>query len=91
MSEVMEREVLQKVQPILLDMVREIDRVCRENGIRYILRQSRKSVHTNSLLFTPVHLCTGIRYDKVIMSEKAQRERQHVARRKVATFTKNSK
>ena len=33
----MEREVLQKVQPILLDMVKEIDRVCKENGIRYFL------------------------------------------------------
>lgn len=33
----MEREVLLKVQPILLDMVKEISRVCEENGIRYFL------------------------------------------------------
>ncbi len=33
----MEREVLQRVQPILLDMVKEINRVCEENGIRYFL------------------------------------------------------
>lgn len=33
----MEREVLEKVQPILLDMVREISRVCEENGIRYFM------------------------------------------------------
>ena len=32
----MEREVLQKVQPILLDMVKEISRVCEENDIRYL-------------------------------------------------------
>lgn len=33
----MEQEVLKKVQPILLDMVKEIKRVCDENGIRYFL------------------------------------------------------
>jgi len=33
----MEREVLQRVQPILLDMLRDIARVCEENGIRYFL------------------------------------------------------
>lgn len=33
----MEQEVLQKVQPILLEMVKEIKRVCDENGIRYFL------------------------------------------------------
>lgn len=33
----MDRETLKKVQPILLDMVREISRVCEENGIRYFL------------------------------------------------------
>ena len=33
----MEREVLAKVQPILLDMVKEIARVCEENDIHYFL------------------------------------------------------
>ena len=33
----MEREVLQKVQPILLDIAREIKRVCEENDIRYFM------------------------------------------------------
>ena len=33
----MEREVLQKVQPILLDMLREIHRVCTEHQIPYVL------------------------------------------------------
>lgn len=33
----MERDVLQKVQPILLDMLRDIARVCEENDIRYFL------------------------------------------------------
>lgn len=33
----MEREMLQKVQPILQDMLKEIKRVCDENGIRYFL------------------------------------------------------
>lgn len=33
----MEREVLRRVQPILLDMLKEIHRVCQENGIRYFL------------------------------------------------------
>lgn len=33
----MEREVLMKVQPILLDMVKEIARVCEENDIHYFL------------------------------------------------------
>ncbi len=33
----MEREVLKKVQPVLLDMVREIRRVCEENDIHYFL------------------------------------------------------
>ena len=33
----MEQDVLQKVQPILLDMVKEISRVCEENNIRYFL------------------------------------------------------
>ena len=33
----MERKVLAKVQPILLDMVKEISRVCEENDIHYFL------------------------------------------------------
>lgn len=33
----MDRETLKKVQPILLDMLKEIKRVCDENGIRYFL------------------------------------------------------
>ncbi len=33
----MERNVLERVQPILLDMVREISRVCEENGLHYFL------------------------------------------------------
>ena len=33
----MERALLEKVQPILLDMLREIDRVCKENDIHYFL------------------------------------------------------
>lgn len=33
----MEKEVLRKVQLVQLEMLREIDRVCRENGIRYFL------------------------------------------------------
>ena len=33
----MEREVLQKVQPILLEIALEIQRVCEENGIRYMM------------------------------------------------------
>lgn len=33
----MEQEVLRKVQPILLEMLKEIRRVCDENGIRYFL------------------------------------------------------
>jgi len=33
----MDRETLEKVQPILLDIAREIKRVCEENGIRYFL------------------------------------------------------
>lgn len=33
----MEQSVLKRVQPVLLEMLREIDRVCQENGIRYFL------------------------------------------------------
>jgi len=33
----MEREVLERVQPVLMEMLREIVRVCEENGIHYIL------------------------------------------------------
>ena len=33
----MEREVLEKVQPILLEIALEIRRVCEENGIRYFM------------------------------------------------------
>jgi len=33
----MEREILARVQPVLLEMLEEIDRVCRENHIRYFL------------------------------------------------------
>lgn len=33
----MERETLARVQPVLLEMLEEIDRVCRENRIRYFL------------------------------------------------------
>lgn len=33
----MEQDVLKRVQPILLDMLKEISRVCEENGIRYFL------------------------------------------------------
>lgn len=33
----MEQEVLKKVQPVLLEMLREIDRVCKENDISYFL------------------------------------------------------
>ena len=33
----MEKEVLEKVQPILLEMAKDIARVCDENGIRYFL------------------------------------------------------
>lgn len=33
----MEREVLLKVQPVLLEITKEIKRVCDENGIRYFL------------------------------------------------------
>lgn len=33
----MEQEVLKKVQPILLEMLKDIQRVCDENGIRYFL------------------------------------------------------
>ena len=33
----MEREVLEKVQPILLDITKEIRRVCEENNIPYVL------------------------------------------------------
>lgn len=33
----MEEAVLKKVQPVLLEMLKEIDRVCRENGISYFL------------------------------------------------------
>ena len=33
----MDQATLKKVQPILLDMVKEIKRVCDENGIRYFL------------------------------------------------------
>ena len=33
----MEREVLQKVQPLLLEILKDVRRVCDENGIRYFL------------------------------------------------------
>ena len=33
----MEKEVLKRVQPILLDILKEVCRVCDENGIRYFL------------------------------------------------------
>ena len=47
----------------------------------------QKTVHTNSHLCTPVHLCAGDMYGKVIMSEKEKRNSPYAEQRKVATLT----